>query len=66
MLFDLLLQLQNARLQEQSSTKQSNLIRRLRDSLIRRQTTTAKPVTSEVSENLALSFLLTSEDDGPF
>jgi hypothetical protein len=47
--------------------KQSNLMRRLRDSLIRRQTTTAaKPVTSEVSDNLALSFLLTSDDDGPF
>ena len=67
MLFDLFLQLQSARLHEQSSTKQGNLIRRLRDSLIRRQATTAaKPVTSEVSDNLALSFLLASDDDGPF
>jgi hypothetical protein len=41
MLFDLFLQLQSARLHEQSSTKQSNLMRRIRDSLIRRQATTA-------------------------
>jgi hypothetical protein len=55
MLFDLFLQ----RLHEQSSTKQSNLMRRLRDSLIRRQTTTAAK-SGGVSDNLALSFLLTS------
>jgi hypothetical protein len=71
MLFDVYLQLQSARLQEQRSTKDTNLvrgtIRRLRQSLIARQTTTAaKPEGSEVSRALALSFLLTSDDDGPF
>jgi hypothetical protein len=70
MLFDVYLQLQSAR--QQPSTKQSNLIRasirRLRQALIAGQTTSAaEPTTSEVSRNLALSFLLTSDDDnGPF
>ena len=71
MLFDLLLELQSARLHEQGSTKQKNLIRaslrRLRESLIRGRTTTAaKPETSEVSRALAISFLLKSDDEGPF
>jgi hypothetical protein len=72
MLFDIYLQLQSARLQEQQSTKQTNLIRgairRLRQSLIAGQTTAAeKPVTSEVSRDLALSMLLSMSDDhGPF
>jgi hypothetical protein len=69
MVFDVLLQLQNAR--QQPSTKQSNLIRasirRFRQALIAEQTTSAaQPETNEVSRNLALSFLLTRGDDGPF
>ena len=68
MLFDLYIQLQTARLDEQPSTKQTNLIRgairRLRQSLIAGQTTAAeKPVTSEVSRDLALSMLLSMSDD---
>ena len=68
MLFDIYLQLQSARLQEQQSTKQTNLIRgairRLRQSLIAGQTTAAeKPVTSEVSRDLALAMLLSMSDD---
>jgi hypothetical protein len=67
MLFDLLVELQSARLHERRSTKQSNCsIRRLRESLIAGQTLTAgNPVTSEVSRDLALSFLLT-DDNEPF
>jgi hypothetical protein len=71
-LFDLFLELQNAPLHEQPSTKRRNLlrdsIRRLRESLIAGQTTTTdKPATSEVSRDLALSFLLKhNDDDGPY
>jgi hypothetical protein len=71
-LFDLFLELQNAPLHEQPSTKRRNLlrdsIRRLRESLIAGQTTTTdKPATSEVSCDLALSFLLKhNDDDGPY
>jgi hypothetical protein len=70
-LFDLCIELQNARLYEQPSTKQTNLIRgylrRLRESLIGGQTKAAdKPAPSEVSRDLALSFLLKHNDDGPY
>jgi hypothetical protein len=69
-LFDLFLELQNARLPEQPSTKQSNwlrfALRRLRESLIAGQTkTTDKPATSDVSRELALSWLLSRDDNGP-
>jgi len=71
MFFDLCIQLQRARLQERPSTKHSNLtrwsIRRLRESLIGGQTTTAaKPGESDVSRELALLWLLNSNDDEPF
>ena len=71
MLFDLLIQLQSARLHEQPSTKQSNVIRcairRLRESLMSgRKTTESKPVTNDVSRDLALSFLLNRNDNEPF
>ena len=70
MLFDVLLQLQTAR--QQPGTKQSNLIRasirRLRQALGAGQTTSAtEPETSEVSRQLALSFLQTrDESEEPF
>jgi hypothetical protein len=73
MLFDLCILLQNARLHERPGTKQSNMIRSsirgLRESLVAGQTgqtTDAKPVTNEVSCNLALSFLLNSDDNDLF
>jgi hypothetical protein len=70
MLFDLYL-LRRALVDEQPSTNQCNLIRhsirRLRESLIAEQTTTAaKPETSEVSRQLALSELLNGDDQEPF
>jgi hypothetical protein len=69
--FDICIKRQSARLHEQPSTEQRNWIRysirRLRESLIARQTKTAdKPATSDVSRDLALSFLLTSDDNEPF
>jgi hypothetical protein len=69
-LFDVLLQFQSA--QQQPGTKQSNLIRasirRLRQALGAGQTTSAtEPETSEVSRQLALSFLQRCDDnEGPF
>ena len=69
-LFDLFLEGQNARLHEQPSTKQRNWrrysIRRVRESLIAGQTKAAdKPATSDVSRDLALSWLLNSDDNEP-
>jgi hypothetical protein len=66
MLFDVLLQLQTAR--QQPGTKESNLIRAsipcLRQALGAGQTTSAaEPETSEVSRQLALSFLRTRNDN---
>ena len=71
MLFDAYLLLQEARLHGQPGTKQNNDIRwsihRLRESLIAKQmTSAAKPLTNEISRDLALSFLLTHDDYGPF
>ena len=61
-LFDVCVQLQTARRQEQPGTKPTHLIhgflRRLRESRTARRTTTAAKPESEVSRDLALSFLL--------
>jgi hypothetical protein len=62
MLFDLFIQLQRAPLHEQQRT-----IRRLRESLSAGQTMKdANSATSEVSRDLALSFLLSLDEKQPF
>jgi GoLoco motif len=69
MLFDLLTELQGARLHEQRSAKQDLIrrsIRRLRETAITRQTTSAgNPVTSDVSRDLLCHSSLTCDGNEP-